>query len=262
MKPPEYNSKWPEDVKTVYNHDMQEIWDPTIARHIWNMYHNQLDLYCSLIKEGQKLKILDVGCAQATLALILAEKGHKVWAMDIRQQFLDYAASRYEKGEIEFICGNAMEVNLDMKFDLIFANQIIEHLVYPIELVRRLKSLLNPGGRLVMTTPNAEYIKSDLPGFTQLGDVRQYEHRQFSADGDEHFFAYSMEELRDVFEKAGFERIIVRSFDSPWITGHMKVRYLHILLPPQVLRLLDRFALSMSGLREKISYQLMVIGAV
>lgn len=260
MKPPEYNPEWPNDVKAVYAHDMQEMWDPSINRHIWNMYHSQLDLYCSLVDKKKSLRILDVGCAQATLALTLAEDGHRVWAMDIRQQFLDYAAARYEKGEIDFVCGNVMEMTLDKKFDLIFANQLIEHLVYPLDLVNRLKSLLHPGGRLVMTTPNAEYIKSDLPSLSQLGDVGQYEHRQFSADGDGHFFAYTANELIGIFKKAGFEEIAIRFFESPWISGHMKFRYLHGFLPPQVLRILDRLILSVPVVMEKFSFQLLIVG--
>jgi len=104
--------------------------------------HNQLEQYLLLVAGQGRLEILDVGCAQGTLALLLAERGHEVWAMDIRQQFLDYAASRHEKGDVHFICANAMEVELYKRFDLIFANQIIEHLVYPLEFTRRLATFL------------------------------------------------------------------------------------------------------------------------
>ena len=119
--------------------------------------------------------------------------------MDIRQQFLDYAASRHETGEIRFVCGNAMETDPGERFDLVFANQIIEHLVYPLKLVGRLASWLKPGGRLVVTTPNGEYFRNSLPHFSEIGDPAQYEAAQFSADADGHFFAYTAQELADVF---------------------------------------------------------------
>src|SRR5712691_6085155 len=199
MKPPVFDPKWPEDVRAIYQHDIQEIWDPNIARHIWNQYHNQLEQYLLLAEGRGRLEILDVGCAQGTLALLLAERGHEVWAMDIRQQFLDYAAARHEKGDVHFVCGNAMEINLDKRFDLIFANQIVEHLVYPLEFTQRLATFLKPGGRLVMTTPNGEYIKNSLPSYSELGDVQQYADYQFTADGDGHFFAYRRAELKHIF---------------------------------------------------------------
>lgn len=260
MKRPIFNPDWPEDVVGLYNHDMQEMWDANIARQIWNLYHNQLALYFSLTEGNGRLNILDVGCAQGTLALLLAERGHNVWAMDIRSQFLDYAASRYERGNVRFICGNAMEIKMEEKFDIIFANQVVEHLVYPLEFVRRLADWLMPGGRLVMTTPNGEYLKNSLPAFKELGAIEEYADRQFSADGDGHFYAFLGDELRDIFTEAGLQDVRVRYFESPWISGHMKLRYLHRVLPFSLLRALDKLTLGIPGVRRVVGYQLMVSG--
>ena len=260
MKAPVFNPDWPEDVKAVYQHDVQEIWDPKIATHIWNQYHNQLDVYLSLVNGHEGLEILDVGCAQGTLALMLAERGHKVWAMDIRQQFLDYAAARHEKGEVQFICGNAMEIDLDKQFDFIFANQLVEHLVYPVEFTERLSKWLKPGGRLVMTTPNGEYIKNSLPSFSELGDLQQYEPRQFTADGDGHFFAYTPGELKQIFEQTGLSDVVTQTFETPFISGHMKVRYAHSFLPYGVLRQLDRLTLLTPKIGDRLAHQMLVMG--
>ena len=183
MKAPVFDPNWSEELLALYKHDMQEIWDNSIAIHIWNQYHNQLDLYISLARLKVPMDVLDVGCAQGTLALKLAEAGHHVVAVDIRQSFLDYAASRYEYGNISFICGNVLELELDRSFDLIFANQLVEHLVYPLDMVKRLKKLLKPGGRLVTTTPNGQYIINKLPCFSELGDPAQWSNKQFTADG-------------------------------------------------------------------------------
>jgi 2-polyprenyl-3-methyl-5-hydroxy-6-metoxy-1,4-benzoquinol methylase len=262
MKPPIFNPEWPEDVQAVYQHDMQEIWDPNIARHIWNQYHNQLELYLTLADNLHNAEILDIGCAQGTLALMLAERGHDVVAMDIRQQFLDYAAMRYESGKVRFVCGNAMEVDLDRRFDLIFANQIVEHLIYPLEFTRRAVGWLKPGGRLVMTTPNGEYIKNSLPSYSELGDPEQYAHRQFTADGDGHFFAYRSEELKAIFEQAGLREIKTYCFETPFISGHLKVRHIHPLLPRRLLKLFDRSALLIPRLGVRLSHQLMVMGSL
>lgn len=260
VRPPVYDLAWRDDVKALYRHDMQEIWDPHIAPQIWNQYHNQLDIYLGIADGPGALDILDVGCAQGTLALLLAERGHRVWAMDIRQQFLDYAASRYERGEIHFICGNAMEAEPGQHFDLIFANQIVEHLVTPIEFVKRLAGWLKPRGRLVLTTPNAAYLKNSLPTFTELGDLTQYAHRQFSADGDGHFFAYLDSELADIMRAAGLGGIRSAYFESPWVSGHMKIRYLHSFVPSAALRLADRITLGIPALARRLAHQLLMEG--
>ena len=259
MKPPVHDPSWPELVQALYAHDMQEMWDASLAPHVFNRYHDELGRYFRIAGKAP-LKILDVGCAQGTLALMLAEAGHQVTAVDLRPEFLDYARSRHEKGDIRFVQGNALELDLPGPFDLIFANQILEHLVHPVELVRGLADRLAPGGRLVVTTPNGLYLKSKLPLFGELGDPAQYEHRQFFPDGDGHFFAYAPEELRRIFRAAGLAQAKVFPYDSPWMTGHMKFRYLHGRMPVACLRRLDRMLLNAPGLRWRLAFQLLACG--
>ena len=259
MKRPVRDPSWPALMQALYAHDMQEIWDAALAPHVFNRYHDELGRYFR-IAGRPPLRILDVGCAQGTLALLLAEAGHRVTAVDLRREFLDYARSRHERGDICFVQGNALELNLPGPFDLVFANQILEHLVHPVELVRGLAAMLKPGGRLVVTTPNGLYLKSTLPLFRDLGDSAAYEHRQFFPDGDGHFFAYSPDELRGIFRDAGLVQTTICPYDSPWMTGHMKFRYLHGKLPVWCLRRFDRALLGVPGLRWKLAFQLMACG--
>ena len=183
MKPPVFNPDWSAEVKALHLHDLQEIWDRRLAPHVWNQYHNQLETYMAYA--GQvPLDVLDVGCAQGTLALLLAERGHRVTAVDLRPEFLTYAKTRHTQGEIRFLVANVLEDEIPGTFDLIFANQIIEHLVYPEQMLRRLAAKLKPGGRLVVTTPNGRYVRNSLPSYRELGNPKDWEHLQFTADGD------------------------------------------------------------------------------
>lgn len=259
MKAPKFDPSWPPDVQAVYHHDMQELWDPNLCRNVWNLYHAQIEMYLRLAGR-EPLRILDVGCAQGTLALKLAEAGHRVTAADIRPQFLEYARSRYTHGEVEFVEANVLEDTLHGEYDLVFANQILEHLVYPAALCRRLAELLAPGGRLVATTPNGDYVRNKLPSFAQLGDPRDWEHMQFSADGDGHFFAYLPAELRGIFVEAGLQQVSVRPFETPVISGHMKFRYLHRVLPYSVLRSTDSMVAARLPFARFLCHQLICQG--
>lgn len=259
MRPPVFNNRWPEQVQHLYEHDIREIWDRRIAPQIWNQYHHQLDLYQHIVGELRPKTILDVGCAQGTLALLLAEAGYSVVANDLRPEFLDYAKSRYEKGDIQFVVGNIFEVKLEKKFDLIFANQIIEHLVYPVDFLRQLSGLLNPGGHVVVTTPNHSYFKNDLPTYTGIGDPAQHVDRQFTADADGHFFAYTAEELTESAKAAGFTHAQPFFFETPWISGHFKVRYLHGLAPVALLKLMDKFTRAIPAVERRACHQLGII---
>jgi 2-polyprenyl-3-methyl-5-hydroxy-6-metoxy-1,4-benzoquinol methylase len=257
MKPPIFNDSWDEEVRSLYRHDVQEIWDSALNRSAWNQYHAQLELYRSYAQGGKK-RILDVGCAQATLAMLLAEEGHEVVAVDLRKKFLQYAKSRYTHGKIEFVETNVLDVEMPGKFDLIYANQIIEHLVHPQQMVSRLAMMLNEGGRLVVTTPNHSYLRNGLPTFTQLGDVAKYESKQFTADGDGHFFAYTREELLGYFSVARLCSIRSVFFETPLVSGHMKMRYLHAVVPYKPLLSLDRVVRALPIFGRKLSHQLLI----
>ena len=259
MKPPVFNPDWPAEVQALYRHDMQEIWDRSIAPQVWNQYHNQLDYYLDLAGNGSQA-ILDVGCAQGTLALLLAERGHRVTAVDLRPAFLEYARSRHTQGEVRFFAANVLEDDIPGEYDLVFANQIVEHLVYPDRLLQRLHALLKPGGRLVMTTPNGDYLVNRLPSFRQLGDAKDWEHMQHTADADGHFYAYLDTELVELFEAAGYKEIEARFFESPMISGHMKIRHVHGFMPAAVLKLLDRAIVATPWLGRRLTHQLMVTG--
>ena len=83
---------------------------------------------------------------------------------------------------------------------------------------------------------------------------------QFTADGDGHFYAYLREKLVELFEVAGFIEVQARFFESPMISGHMKVRYVHGFFPTPLLRMLDKMIISTPWLGQKLTHQLMVRG--
>lgn len=260
MKPPVFSNDWTEEVKAIYRHDRQEMWDDSIAPHIWNQYHNQLSCYIDIAGSNTK-KILDVGCAQATLSLLLAEKGHSVTAVDLRPEFLEYARLRYTHGDIQFLTANILNEDIPGKYDLIFANQLIEHLVYPEQLISRLKCHLNVGGKLVVTTPNFDYFRNSLPSFSQLGDPKEWEHLQFSADGDGHFYAYSSNEVIDVFRDCKFKDVEHRYFESPFISGrHIGFRQMPTYMSHKILKSVDKLLVGFPLFGKYTAFQLLVTG--
>jgi 2-polyprenyl-3-methyl-5-hydroxy-6-metoxy-1,4-benzoquinol methylase len=257
VKRPVFDPGWPAEVVEIYRNDLREMWDERIEPHSYHSYHNQLELYLSIVERVVAETVLDVGCAQGTLALLLAERGKRVTAVDIRPSFLDYARTRLERGEVHFLAANVFERPDLGAFDLAFGNQVIEHLVYPAEFFRTLASYVRVGGTVVVSTPNHGYFRSSLPSYTELGDPKQHEHRQFSAGGGDHFFAYTEAELRAAAESADLEVLEVIYFESPWISGHFLFRFLHRALPLPVLRAGDRIALRLAP--RFLAHQLCVV---
>ncbi|HWS73405.1 MAG TPA: methyltransferase domain-containing protein [Thermoanaerobaculia bacterium] len=257
MKRPQPDPAWPPKIAEIHRNDLREIWDRDIERHSYNSYQRQLAVYMQLVDDFGAQSVLDVGCAQATLAMLLAERGKRVVAVDIRQPFLDYAMTRYERGDLRLVAANIIDRPDLGEFDMVFGNQIIEHLVYPVDFLRSLARYVKPGGHLVVTTPNHDYFRSSLPSYTELGDPKQHEARQYSAGGGDHFFAYTKEELRAAAMEAGLEVVRVFYWETPWISGHVFFRFLHPYAPVGTLRALERLSLKIAP--RKLAHQMGIV---
>ncbi len=98
-------------------------------------------------------RILDIGCSGGYLAERLVGAGSKVTGIE-----LDPAAAERARGFCdEVLVGDAETMELSFApatFDAIVCGDLIEHLRDPGALLARLRPLLKPGGRLVLTTPN------------------------------------------------------------------------------------------------------------
>ena len=95
---------------------------------------------------GQGVKISDDNWPHK----LLKEKAAEVYGIDIEYDELmipEKERSKYKKVAAE-------DFYFDRKFDVIFAGDLIEHLVNPGLFLDNAKKHLNDGGRLILTTPN------------------------------------------------------------------------------------------------------------
>lgn len=116
----------PEEVKTesarlLYAHDVVEYHCADERNFYSQMYKSRLELLLGLAQgEGQHGRVLDLGCAQGNVALLLAEAGLEAWAVDLRSEFLEYAGRKYERGKFQRCAANAEALPFpDGAFDLV-----------------------------------------------------------------------------------------------------------------------------------------------
>lgn len=105
--------------------------------------------------------VLEIGCGRGlTGELIQAEVGCRVTGVELNPVAAAEARSRLH----EVLVGDVESLPLEAGFDAIVALELIEHLVDPLQFLRRMIGLLRPGGRLVLSTPNIAHhaIVSDL----------------------------------------------------------------------------------------------------
>ena len=104
--------------------------------------------------------ILDVGCGAGAFAASLREargEGLEIWGLE-----MDPAAARLAEGILDHVhVGDAAKIlpNLpEGHFDCIVCNDVLEHVADPETLLRALRPLLRPGGRIVASIPNVRYF--------------------------------------------------------------------------------------------------------
>jgi 2-polyprenyl-3-methyl-5-hydroxy-6-metoxy-1,4-benzoquinol methylase len=102
---------------------------------------------------GAPGRALDVGCSSGYLAARLAARGATVVGLE-----LDPAAAAEARSVCEeVLVGDVETLELPFEpgsFDLVLCADVIEHLRRPERFLARVRPLLRPGGRLVLSTPN------------------------------------------------------------------------------------------------------------
>jgi 2-polyprenyl-6-hydroxyphenyl methylase/3-demethylubiquinone-9 3-methyltransferase len=138
---------------------------------------------------------LEVGCGLGYLSVRLRERGLEPVSVDIAGSLLRSGRSRGRLAEP--VQADALALPFpDRRFDLVVSSDCVEHTPAPRGAVREMARVLRPGGRLVLTCPNAVWHWS-----VRLADrigIRPYE-------GFENWPGFS--ELRCWIEEAGLRTL-------------------------------------------------------
>jgi len=112
--------------------------------------------------EGHKPRVLDVGCATGALLAALRDKGWDPQGVEISAAQASYGATHHGlpifAGTLESAAFPAAS------FDLVHASHLIEHLNDPASFIDEAARVLEPGGILALTTPNADGFQARLLG--------------------------------------------------------------------------------------------------
>ncbi len=214
-------------------HDVEEMWDHSVAPHVSASYRVRREHLARVVENLARGggRVLDVGCAQGTLGLMLAERGARVSLLDIRPENIEYARARAESGDIEFYVGLLSETCPPRNdYDVVTCTEVLEHVPAPGQFLAQLKGKVRPGGALVVTTPNADYVLAHLPTYGRAPQAVIDEAEPNSLDGDAHRYLYPREELIALARGAGLQIEQHGFFLPAWLEGHLKTRHVHKLL--------------------------------
>lgn len=112
---------------------------------------------CAQVQGG---RILDVGCSQGIVPILLGREGKKVLGVDSDRDAIAVAKAHMDAGpahvaaNVDFVVADFMAHEFDeQRFDSVIMSEVLEHLVDPTAFVERAAKLLNADGRLIVTVP-------------------------------------------------------------------------------------------------------------
>jgi 2-polyprenyl-3-methyl-5-hydroxy-6-metoxy-1,4-benzoquinol methylase len=135
--------------------------------------------------------VLDVGCGAGYLAKILLEQGHDVTVIDRDEKAIKITKKKGLVG----IVADISNWKTNLKFECIVAADILEHIDDDQDAIRRLYTMLKPGGCLIVNVPSYKFLFG--PHDISLGHKRRY------SDG----------ELTSKLEKSGFKVEVQRHWN-------------------------------------------------
>ncbi|MFC1964499.1 methyltransferase domain-containing protein [Chloroflexota bacterium] len=106
-------------------------------------------------------KVLDIGCSQGIVSILLARVGKKVTGIDINGDSIEYAKkelaaeSDSTREQLNFIYGDTLQQGFEENsFDTVIMGQFIEHVPEPEAFLELARRVCKPDGRVIITTPH------------------------------------------------------------------------------------------------------------
>ena len=106
-------------------------------------------LHLADIGSGQQ--VLDVACGTGVMIpYYLSKSVDGVTAVDISPEMTKIAREKFSQANVQILCGDIEEIQLDRKFDRIMVYNAFPHFPEPERLIKHLAGLLNPGGSVTV----------------------------------------------------------------------------------------------------------------
>jgi 2-polyprenyl-3-methyl-5-hydroxy-6-metoxy-1,4-benzoquinol methylase len=142
-------------------------------------------------------KVLEIGAGHGAYTALLRWAGYDATALDLSPWVADFARARFD---VSYLVGPVEQQKLEPRsFDVVVANDVLEHLADPRTTMRRCAELLKPDGVLVIQTP--EYPTSRTYNELVTSDDLFLEHLRART---EHLYLFSRSALEFLLAGLGF----------------------------------------------------------
>lgn len=150
---------------------------------------------------------LDIGCGAGNFGRMLKNQLNvEVWGIEPDKKSATIAESVLDKVIIDVFDAESLK-KLDRKFDVIFFNDVLEHVPDPDWALRNCHQLLNPGGVIVASLPNMRF-------YTVINELlfeQDFKYQDSGIMDKTHLRFFTKKSMMRLFNENGYH---IRSIDG------------------------------------------------
>ncbi len=153
--------------------------------------YQQISAYNGLyLDDTEPGRMLEIGCGNGTFLLRAKSRGWNVQGLDFDPEAVRQARSRGIRVEVGELTQDRFAEN---SFDAIVMQHVVEHLSDPIEVLSVCRTILSPGGKLVIVTPNPDSLAHSM-----------YQEHWRGLEPPRHLYMFTASALRTLAARSGF----------------------------------------------------------
>lgn len=164
-------------------------------------YYNKIRFEMIKYLPSNAKKILEVGCGNGVFAEVIKKQNEaEVWGIEMMPNEAAGAAELIDK-VFTGTCEEHLEALPANYFDVIYFNDVLEHMVDPYQVLKDLKSKLSPNGVIISSIPNMRYHSA----LSALLFKKDWKYDTHGIMDFTHLRFFTKKSIVRMFEEAGYQ---------------------------------------------------------
>lgn len=155
-------------------------------------------------------RALDIGCSNGNFGLMLKHffNAKEVWGIEPFEEAALKASSKLDK-VINQSVEAAVQTIQHEKFDCIFFNDVLEHLVEPGQVLKSVREFINPSGIVFASIPNI----LEFEGLFKILTNRDWKYELSGIMDKTHLRFFTRKSIVRMFNEAGYEIVLLEGIN-------------------------------------------------